>query len=248
MLKTVAVSRSTKTAGCAVTYRAGAGNRFGTCPATCALNPTGKGAGAVDADYLAALLDAVPRRGVSFTYSHFGWHLWADKLAEGKTVINYSADSLTSAAAASRAVPAVVVVAESDWGERKTLRAPLFGRTNGRGHLVQSESVKVVRCPAELAKGFSCSDCGNGRPLCARLDRDYIIGFTAHGPSKRAAAAGADDRGGCYADAGNCRIHWNATAQAGQDESDARAVRKFARRLPPGTILRHHVAGDIGAD
>jgi hypothetical protein len=39
MLKTVALSQANKTAGCAVTYRAGAVERFGTCPKTCELNP-----------------------------------------------------------------------------------------------------------------------------------------------------------------------------------------------------------------
>ena len=247
MLKTVDYSRATKTRGIAVTYRAGSGEKYATCPASCKMNCSGKGAEQIDADYLDALLDAVPRRGVSFTYSHFPWHQWADKLADGKTVINYSTESLTSAAAASRAVPTVVVVSESDWGESKTMRAPLFGRTNSRGDFVQSGSVKVVRCPAEYREGFSCADCGNGEPLCARRDRDYIIGFSAHGPSKKK-AADPETRGGCYADAGNCRIWWDDTANGQQCETDAEKVKRFAQSLPPGSIVRHHVAGDIGAE
>ena len=210
------------------------------------MNCSGKGAEQIDADYLAALLDAVPSKGLSFTYSHFGWHLWADKLAEGKTVINYSTESLTSAAAASRAVPTVVVVAESEWRDGKTLLAPLFGGTNSRGDFVQSGSVKVVRCPAEYREAFSCADCGNGEPLCARRDRDYIIGFSAHGPGKKK-AADPETRGGCYADAGNCRIWWQDTAHGEQCETDAEKVRRFARSLPPRSIVRHHVAGDLGA-
>ena len=247
MLKTVEMSRATKTAGVAVTYRAGTGEKYGTCPASCKMNCSGKGAEQIDSDYLDALLDAVPSKGVSFTYSHFGWHLWADKLAEGKTVINYSTESLTSAAAASRAVPTVVVVSESDWGESKTMRAPLFGGTNSRGDFVQSGAVKVVRCPAEYRAGFSCADCGNGEPLCARLARDYIIGFSAHGPSKKK-AADPETRGGCYANAGNCRIWWEDTAHGEQRETDAEKVRRFAKSLPPRSIVRHHVAGDIGAE
>ena len=247
MLKTVEMSRATKTAGIAVTYRAGTGEKYGTCPASCKMNCSGKGAEQVDAEYLDALLDAVPSKGVSFTYSHFGWHLWADKLAPGKTVINYSTESMISAAAASRAVPTVVVVAESEWKDGKTLRAPLFGGTNSRGHFVQTGSVRVVRCPAEYRAGFSCRDCGNGLPLCARLDRDYIIGFTAHGPSKRK-AADPETRGGCYADAGNCRIWWDDTANGEQCETDAEKVRRFAKSLPPRSIVRHHVAGDLGAE
>ena len=248
MLKTVEMSRATKTKGVAVTYRAGTGEKYGTCPADCKMNCSGKGAEKIDVDYLDALLDAVPRKGVSFTYSHFPWHKWANKLAAGKTVINYSTESMTSAAAASRAVPTVVVVKADDWGDGKTLRAPLFGRTDSRGNFVQSDSVKVVRCPAEYRDGFSCRDCGNGAPLCARLDRDYIVGFTAHGPSKRK-AADPTQRGGCYADAGNCRIWWDQTANSEQpDETDAEKVRRFAKSLPPRSIIRHHVAGDIGAE
>ena len=79
MLKTVEMSRAKKTAGIAVTYRAGAGEKYGTCPASCKMNSSGKGTEEVDAEYLNAVLDAVPRKGVSFTYSHFSWHLWAEK-------------------------------------------------------------------------------------------------------------------------------------------------------------------------
>ena len=97
MLKTTAISTAKKTAGCAVTYRAGTGDKFATCPATCGLNPSGRGCAEIDAPYLDAVADAVPRRGVSFTYSHFDPLFWAHKLAAGKTVINYSADDLKAA-------------------------------------------------------------------------------------------------------------------------------------------------------
>ena len=234
MLKTVDYSRATKTRGIAVTYRAGTGEKYATCPASCKMNCSGKGAEQIDADYLDALLDAVPRRGVSFTYSHFDWKLWADKLAPGKTVINFSTESpLTAAAATLENVPSVVVLREDYWQGSKTQSAP-FG-------------VRIVRCPAEYREGFSCADCGNGEPLCARRDRDYIIGFSAHGPSKKK-AADPETRGGCYADAGNCRIWWEDTANGEQRETDAEKVRRFAQSLPPGSIVRHHVAGDIGAE
>lgn len=248
MLKTVANSGATKTAGIAITYRAGSGERFGTCPANCKMNSSGKGAEAIDSDYLEALLNAVPRKGIAFTYSHFSWHLWADRLAPGKTVINYSAESLTSAAAASRVVPTVVVVSPEDWCGGKTLKAPLFGSAKGAGEFAQSGSVKVVRCPAEYRKGLSCRDCGNGVPLCARRERGYIVGFTAHGSQKKK-AADPNQRGGCYADGGRCRMWWDQTANGAQDmETDAEKVLSFAKSLPPRSILRHHVAGDIGAE
>lgn len=40
---------------------------------------------------------------------------------------------------------------------------------------------KVVRCPAEYSDKVSCATCG----LCQVAERDYIIGFTAHGVSKK---------------------------------------------------------------
>ena len=236
MLKTVETSRATKTKGIAVTYRAGSGEKFATCPADCKMNCSGKGAAKIDAEYLDALLDAVPTKGVSFTYSHFDplVYGWGKKLKEGKTVINFSTESPAAAAASIyNGVPSVVVLAADYWQGSKTQSAPF--------------DIKIVRCPAEYRDGFSCADCGNGLPLCARLDRQYIVGFTAHGPSKKK-AADPTTRGGCYADAGNCRIWWDETANAQQEETDAEKVKRFAKGLPPRSIIRHHVAGDIGAE
>lgn len=236
MLKTVESSRATKTRGVAVTYRAGRGEKYATCPSSCKMNCSGKGSNEIDSEYLDALLDAVPRRGVSFTYSHFDprEYGWDRKLAPGKTVINFSTE-IPGAAAASiyNGVPSVCVLPENSWAGQKTQSA-------GWG-------VKIVRCPAEYRAGFSCADCGNGEPLCARLHRDYVIGFTAHGPTRKK-AADINTRGGCYADAGNCRLWWDDTANGQQCETDAEKVKRFAQSLPPGSIIRHHVAGDIGAE
>jgi len=248
MLKTVEMSGAKKTKGIAVTYRAGGRDVYGTCPASCKMNCTGKGAQEIDAEYFDALLGAVPNKGQSFTYTHFPWHLWANKLKPDKTVVNFSADTLVSAAAASRAVPTVVVLPESEWDNRKKTSAPLFGRTNDRGDFIQTDRIPVVRCPAEYREGFTCRDCGNGEPLCARLDRNFIIGFTAHGAAKKK-AADPDVKGGCYAAGGNVRLHWDATSNHHQpDETDGERLTRFVKGLPPRTILRHHVAGDIGAE
>jgi len=237
MLKTVSLSKAKKTSGIAVTYRAGTGEKYATCPASCKMNCSGKGAEKIDAEYLDALLDAVPRRGVSFTYSHFDplVYGWGKKLKEGKTVINYSTESKAAAAASIyNGVPSVCVVSPASWQGKKTQPAPF--------------NTKVVRCPAEYRDGFSCRDCGNGQPLCARLGRDYIIGFTAHGASKKK-AADPDVRGGCYASGGNVALHWRDTANSQQlDETDAQKLRRFAKSLPPRSIIRHHVAGDIGRE
>jgi len=238
MLKTVETSRAQKTKGLAVTYRAGSQEKFGTCPASCELNPSGCGASKVDLDYLNALSDAVPTKGIAFTYSHFAPIHWFKKNGPGKTVINYSCKTIAQAAIyvsrKSRAlnVPVVVTVALDFWNGRKT---------------VDSDGARFVRCPAEYLPKFGCAQCGNGDPLCARLERDFVIGFTAHGVHKKK-AANPDDPGGCYASGGNVLLHWEATADQAQDESDADKVTRFAKSLAPRTILRHHIAGDIGDD
>jgi hypothetical protein len=39
----------------------------------------------------------------------------------------------------------------------------------------------IVRCPAERGK-HTCMTCGGGfGPLCARIDRDFIVGVSTHG-------------------------------------------------------------------
>jgi len=234
MLKLVENSRAKKTEGIAVTYRAGTGEKYATCPATCSMNNSGKGAASIDENYLNALIDAVPRKGLSFTYSHFDYAAWGNKLKKGKTVINYSADTLSKAREAFDHVPTVVVLDVAAWSQKKSILA--------------TDSPTVIRCPAEYREGFSCRDCGNGEPLCARLDRDFIVGFTAHGASKKK-AADPDTRGGCYADGGNVRLHWEATSRVAlSDEIDGEKLKRFAAFLPPRTILRHHVAGDIGLE
>ncbi len=233
MLKTVETSRAQKTKGLAVTYRAGSQEKFGTCPASCELNPSGCGASKIDQEYLNALSLAVPTKGVAFTYSHFSPIHWIKKNGPGKTVINYSAKTATLAAKYIKmAVPTVATVALDFW--------------NGRNS-VDSEGARFVRCPAEYLPQFGCAQCGNGDPLCARLDRDFVIGFTAHGVHKKK-AANPDDPGGCYASGGNVLLHWEATADQSQDESDADKITRFAKSLAPRTILRHHIAGDIGDD
>jgi hypothetical protein len=83
--------------------------------------------------------------------------------------------------------------------------------------------------------------------LCAQLDRRYAVGFTAHGVHKKK-AANPDEAGGCYATGGNVLIHWTHTADQDQDETDGDRLRRFAKSLAPRTILRHHIAGDIGAN
>lgn len=228
MLKTVKVSANAKTGAIAVTYRAGVHETFGTCPKTCALHPKNQtGTAEIDSEYLAALIDAVPRNGVAWTYSHFP----ADKLplpAAGKTVINASCDTASEAVRAfSLGRPAVYAAPlDSQWPQRIA-------------------GVNFARCPAELSDNFTCQQCGNGSPLCARPERDYVIVFVAHGTGKK--RVGTDDEGGCYAASGPTAIQWHGTRKTGA-ANDAEALRQFAAALPAGSMLRHHVAGDIGRE
>ena len=226
MLKTVAVSANKKTGPIAVTYRAGGADTYGTCPKTCELNPSpATGAESIDAEYLSALMSAVPRNGQAWTYSHFP----AEQLPmpeTGKTVINASCDSM------GEAVKAYAL------GRPAVLAAPL-----GTAWPVVDNGVKFVRCPAELSDNFTCAQCGNGRPLCARGDRDFVIVFVAHGPSAK--KVGTDCAGGCYASSGPTAIQWHNTRKKGA-ANDSEALVQFAKSLPPGSFLRHHVAGDIG--
>ena len=236
MLKTVKNSTANKTGGLAVTYRAGEANNFGTCPADCKLNDSGRGCGAsqIDFEYLDAVLESKPRRGESFTYSHFHPLYWAQKLAPNKTTINYSADNLSEAVqiVKDKVAPVVTVVKKSFW-------------KNGKNATV--DGVRVIRCPAEYLENLGCVNCGGkDGPLCARLNRDFIVGFTGHGVKKKKIEN--NERGGCYAAGGNVAIHWRATAEQEQEQSDGDKLRAFVKTLSPRAIIRHHVAGDIGLE
>jgi hypothetical protein len=226
MLKTVKHSGNKKTGPIAVTYRAGGHNVFGTCPKTCALNPHGEhAADLIDADYLQALRHAVPRKGQAWTYSHFPAELLPAP-APGETVINASCDTIPQALAAVAAGRPAVVAAPSGTVWPYTL-----------------DGVRFVQCPAELAENFSCAQCGNGRPLCARGDRNYVIVFVAHGSGAR--LVGDDAPGGCYGNGGPVRLAWESTKKTGAQD-DGAALAAFARSLPPGSLLRHHIVGDLG--
>jgi hypothetical protein len=75
-----------------------------------------------------------------------------------------------------------------------------------------------------------------------------VIVFVAHGTLKHRIGS---QQGGCYAGLGNCAIQWRSTlAGTGKttwDElDDPERLIAWATSLPPGTLLRHRVAGDIG--
>ena len=229
MLKTVPVTANRKTGPIAVTYRSGTHETYATCPKSCALHPkAATGTEQIDTDYLAALLDAVPRRGVAWTYSHFAAALLPVAKA-GQTVINASCDTEAEAVAAVNIGRPAVLAAPTD-------TADTFPKV--------VDGVRFHRCPAELAENFTCAQCGNGSPLCARPERREVVVFVAHGTGAKKVGTGS---GGCYAASGPTAIQWHGTKKA-NTPNDAAALRAFAKSLPSGSMLRHHVAGDIGRE
>ena len=236
MLNCVESSRAKKTAGNAVTYRASEGEMYGTCPDTCSFKPIVTETTEIDRDYEYAVRRAVPRKGQAFLFTHFHPDQWGEPNGPGKTVFNHSADSLESAAYhTAMGVASAAVVPVDYWEDRSSDK------------VIQVGDVRGVRCPEET-RGIGCRDCGDGNPLCARFDRDYFIVFTAHGAAKRA-AGDPDVKGGCYAGGGNCAIHWRGLSQREQsDETDAEKVTRFVAGLAPHTIVRPHIAGDLGKE
>jgi hypothetical protein len=230
MINCTAFSQANKTTGLAVTYRSGS-KMYGTCPASCALNPNpDQSSDKVDVDYLKSLLKAVPRKGYAFTYTHFkpsAWVKHARAAGENSTTINYSADTITQAKRTlKKNIPTVIAMPAGSVDK--------VSKVHG---------IKLVQCPAEY-RDIGCNGCGGDQPLCARKNRDYAIVFHAHGAAKR--KVGQSEKGGCYASGGNVALHWRRLSKQSQDISDGSKLVEFVEDLPRGTVLRHHVAGDIG--
>lgn len=228
MLKTITTSTNRKLGACAATYRAGSGERFGTCPDSCPLKPeVASGVSVVDQEYLEAVLDAVPEDGCSWTYTHFQpGDVPLPQL--GKTTINLSSDSYAQALEyVSKGYPTVI-----------TVPAGLDSKVE------MVDGVRFVRCPAEYNDDVSCATCGGDTPLCARPTRDYVVKFTAHG--SKAKLVGQEAKGGCYGSGGPVAIHWTKTSRQEQPRSDSQVLRDWVKTLPRGTKVRHHVLGDLG--
>jgi hypothetical protein len=112
---------------------------------------------------------------VGFGYTHYRGHRNVDKVARvnGRfpLTINLSANNPRDLDRFPAQVPAVSMIPE-----------PVKVSYTPRGK-------RIVRCPAEYRDQVTCSNCGDGRPLCARKDRNYAIGFYPHGNAARKARA-----------------------------------------------------------
>jgi hypothetical protein len=125
--------------------------------------------GTVDGPELAALVLANQgRKGFTYTHKPGNREAFAMANANGFT-INVSCDSLEQVdLEAGKGNPLVVVLPLLSSGERETKKTLTPG-----GRL-------VVTCPAQW-RDTSCAECG----MCAVADRDYAIGFRAHGIARR---------------------------------------------------------------
>lgn len=127
----------------------------------------------IDAEFLRSLTAANKgKRG--FTYTHH--ELTAENTAEIKRAnnagftVNISTNNPAHADRVMNAgysLPVVTLMTGDEWQGKNTAKTPA-GYT-------------IVRCPAEYLPNITCNTCG----LCAVNTRKGIVGFTAHGTSKR---------------------------------------------------------------
>lgn len=136
------------------------------------------------ADARAASGNGPREGGITFGYTHHP--LTEANVAtmraarEWGIVLNVSADTIEDARAVRRAHPDLPLTVLLPSDAPTPIRDPELGR--------------IIVCPAQLAEHVTCDNCGFGEPLCARADRDYVVGFRAHGAAHRRAAAVADGR------------------------------------------------------
>ena len=127
----------------------------------------GKGE-AVDAHALGLIVKANRgRRGFTYTHKHQPEALkWVRHANNWGFTINLSADNAGHAdqLADTGAGPVAAVV---------PMDTPKVSHTPA-GRL-------IVVCEAQTREEITCESCGNFEPWCSRADRDFIVGFRAHG-------------------------------------------------------------------
>jgi len=129
----------------------------------------------IDRAKLDALVAANAAAGAhGFTYTHHTMTSRANRAAVSDAnlrgfTVNVSCDNLAEVDNIGLALPTVVVLPALDKGQKE----PKVTRTPG--------GIKVVTCPAQYIEKRTCANC----ELCQRADRDYAIGFRAHGPKTK---------------------------------------------------------------
>lgn len=232
MLKCIYPTRTRKLGIIAATYRAGSDSIYGTCPSTCSLLPKPpEGTATLDHAYLDIELQAVPRNGIAWSYTHFPYTEIPND--HPGTTINISTDTITAALnSTSHKYPTVYAAPKNtQWPQR-------------------INNTRFIRCPAELHRQVTCQSCGGGQPLCARRDRNYVIVFVAHGALKKY-VGDEKKQGGCYASTGPCSTQWISTMEGigpttWNEDHDPKRLLNWTAALPPGSFLRHRVTGDLG--
>ncbi len=235
MIKCIYPTQARKLGLIAATYRSGALSIFNSCPKSCPLLPQhhrNEGTSILDLNYLNTERQAIPRNGMAWSYTSFPPVPILRNTNTKLSTLNISTVDTFHAAQYTKNNYDVTYTApatDTQWPRR--IHDTLF-----------------IRCPAEINKNISCNRCGNGRPLCARQKRNYVIVFTAHGKHKKAVAT---KTGGCYAANFPCAIQWKSTRDGTgpttwSESKDPERLIVWAQSLPPRTLLRHRVAGDLG--
>ena len=121
----------------------------------------------VDAYELGEIVRAnIGRRGFTYTHKHQPQAInWARHATAWGFVVNLSADDAGHADQLSGQGLPVVCIVPSD--------TPKLSYT--------PEGRRIVVCEAQTRDDATCENCGNWEAWCARPDRDFIVGFRAHG-------------------------------------------------------------------
>ena len=128
--------------------------------------------GVINSDNVAALTKAITSRNkTGFTYTHHQLteHNTAELIKANKAgfTVNVSANNTAEAVRIHKhtGLPVATLL---------PMDAPNVQTIDG---------VKIVACPAEKSKRVTCATCADS--FCAARERDFIVGFRAHGAKKK---------------------------------------------------------------
>jgi len=121
----------------------------------------------VDAYELGEIVRAnIGRRGFTYTHKHRPQAIkWAQHATAWGFTVNLSADDAGHADRLSAHGLPVACIVPSD--------TPKLSYT--------PEGRRIVVCEAQTREESTCENCGNFDAWCSRADRDFIVGFRAHG-------------------------------------------------------------------